>query len=92
MSLRLSFWLIAFSMFYLALPVSAYGQEQQGINEGNYNIKQSVEFGYRGVSTSGDQNTYDTMINLQEGFRLLDFSTEITSLDHRGALFDRLFF
>jgi hypothetical protein len=79
-------------MFYLGLPVGAFGQDQQGINEGNYNIKQSIEFGYRGVSTSGDQNTYDTMINLQDGFRLLDFSTEINSIDHRGALFDRLFF
>jgi hypothetical protein len=91
-SLRISLWLLAFSILSLALPAAVRGQDQEGINEGNYNIKQSVEFGYRWVSNSGDQNTYDTMINLREGFRLLDFSTEMTSLDHHGTFFDRLFF
>jgi hypothetical protein len=91
-SSRVSLWLLAFSTFFLALPASVRGQEQGGVNEGNYNIKQSIEFGYRFVSNSGDQNTYDTMINLSQGFRLLDFSTEMTSLDHHGAFFDRLFF
>lgn len=80
------------SALVLAWPASLRAQKQEGINQGNYNIKQSVEFGYRWVSNSGDQNTYDTMINLKEGFRLLDFSTEMTSLDHHGTFFDRLFF
>ena len=80
------------SAVLLVFPAGLRAQEQEGINEGNYNIKSSVEFGYRSVSNSGDQNTYDTMINLKEGFRLLDFSTEMNSLDHHGTFFDRLFF
>ena len=91
-SLLVALCLLAFATFLLALPASVHGQEQEGVNTGNYNIKQSVEFGYRFVSNSGDQNTYDTLINLSQGFRLLDFSTEMTSLDHHGTFFDRLFF
>src|SRR5262249_2704912 len=87
-----SLWLLVFQVLSLALPATVHGQDQEGTNKGNYNIKQSVEFGYRWVSNSGDQNTYDTMINLRQGFRLLDFSTEMTSLDHHGTFFDRLFF
>jgi hypothetical protein len=67
-------------------------EEQKGINEGNYNIKQSIEFGYRFTSLSGDLQTYDTMVNLQQGPRLLNFTTEMRSLDHRGVFFDRLYF
>jgi len=66
--------------------------DQKGIDQGNYNIKQSVEFGYRFTDISGDQSTYDTFVNLQQGPRLLDFSTEMTSLDHHGTLFDRFYF
>ena len=35
--------------------------------------------------------TYNTMVNLQEGPRLLNFTTEMRSLDHHGT-FDRLYF
>ena len=66
--------------------------EQKGIDQDNYNIKQSVEFGGRFTSVSGDQQTYDTMVNLQEGPRLLNFTTEMRSLDHHGTFFDRFFF
>jgi hypothetical protein len=53
----------------LAVP-AARGQldpEQSGVDEGNYNIKQSIEFGGRFVSVSGDSQAYDTFINLQQG-------------------------
>jgi hypothetical protein len=88
-----------------ALPVTAFfavnlmhstpalaQEELAGIEQGNYNIKQSVEFGYRFVDNTGDLGTYDTFVNLQQGPRLLDFSTEMRSLDHHGTLFDRLYF
>ncbi len=63
-------------------------EEQTGINEGNYNIKQSIEFGYRFANVNGSQQTYDTIVNLQQGPRLLGFTTEFRSLDHRGTFFD----
>jgi len=74
----------------VAAPVSHAQQveEQTGINEGDYNIKQSIEFGYRFTSVSGSQQTYDTLVNLQQGPRLLGFTTEFRSLDHRGTFFD----
>jgi hypothetical protein len=79
----------------LLLVPAAYAQqtdEENGIEQGNYNIKQSVEFGGRITSISGDLQTYDTMVNLQDGLRLLNFTTEMRSLDHHGTVFDRLYF
>ena len=74
----------------LAAPMSRAQEveEQTGINEGNYNIKQSIEFGYRFTDVNGSQQTYDTMVNLQQGPRLLGFTTEFRSLDHHGTFFD----
>ena len=71
---------------------SAQQPDPEGIEQGNYNIKQSVEFGYRFTDVTGSQATYDTFVNLQQGPRLLDFTTEMRSLNHEGAFFDRLFF
>jgi hypothetical protein len=79
----------------LLTPLAAAQQpddEQKGIDEGNYNIKQSIEFGYRITNISGNHDTYDTFVNLQEGPRLLGFDTEMTSLDHHGTFFDRFYF
>src|SRR5277367_2711313 len=78
---------------FLLVPAAHAQQtdEENGIEQGNYNIKQSVEFGGRITSISGDLQTYNTMVNLQDGPRLLNFTTEMRSLDHRGILFDRLY-
>ena len=65
--------------------------EGEGIDSGNYNIKQSVEFGYRFTDFTGNQGTYDTFVNLQQGPRLLDMTLEMRSLNHQGAIFDRLY-
>ncbi len=70
---------------------SQQGGEEQGIDSGNYNIKQSVEFGYRFTDFTGNPATYDTFVNLQQGPRLLDMTLEMRSLDHHGLLFDRLY-
>ena len=86
-----------FAPFALALALSPmaraqWADEEKGINQGNYNIKQSIEFGGRFTDIVGDQQAYDTMVNLQQGPRLLDFTTEMRSLDQRGTFFDRLYF
>src|ERR1051326_1242799 len=67
-------------------------EEQKGLGQGNYNIKQSIEFGGRVTSISGDEQAYNTFVNLHEGPRLLGFTTEMQSLSHHGTLFDRLYF
>jgi hypothetical protein len=66
--------------------------EQKGIDQGNYNVKQSIEFGGRFTSISGDTQAYDTFVNLQQGARLFGFTTEMKSLDHHATLFDRFYF
>ena len=83
-----------FSLGVLMMPVASAQQqdEQQGVDQGNYNIKQSIEFGGRFTSITGDQQTYDTMVNLQQGPRLLNFTMEMRSLDHHGTFFDRFYF
>jgi len=62
------------------------------VDEGNYHIKQSIEFGGRFVDVTGNTQSYDTFVNLQQGPRLLGFTTELRSLDHHGSLFDRFYF
>jgi hypothetical protein len=77
----------------LASATGLRGQdpEQKGIDQGEYNIKQSIEFGGRFTSIGGDTQAYDTFVNLQEGARLFGFTTEINSLNHHGSFFDRLY-
>jgi hypothetical protein len=76
-----------------ASTVSAQDEdEQKGVEQDNYNIKQSIEFGGRFASVSGDPGTYDTFVNLRDGARLLGFTTEMRSLNHHGTLFDNLYF
>ncbi len=85
----------SFTLLILFAATSAFAQqtdEEKGIDQGNYNVKQSIEFGGRITSISGDLQTYDTMVNLRDGPRLLDFTTEMRSLDQRGTIFDRLYF
>ena len=72
--------------------VSSAQDADQGKQIGNYNVKQSVELGYRFTDFGGNLNVYDTFLNLQQGPRLLGFSTEMHSLNKTGSLFDRLYF
>ena len=46
--------------------------EVKGVDSGNYNVQQTVELGYRGNWINGNQDTYDTFVNLGSGPRLLD--------------------
>jgi hypothetical protein len=64
----------------------------KGVESGDYNIRQTIDFGYRGNWVNGNQNTYNTFVNLGQGLRLFDYSLEMRSLSHRGKLFDNLSF
>jgi hypothetical protein len=83
--------LILTGVFALTLEAQQT-EEQKGIDQGNYNIKQAIEFGYRFTDITGNLQTYNTMVNLQDGPRLLNFTTEMRSLDNRGTFFDRFYF
>ena len=61
-------------------------------NQGNYNIQQTIEFGYRLNEVNGNQDTYDTFVNLGSGVRLFDYTLDMRSLNHQGVFFDDLNF
>ncbi len=63
-----------------------------GKTTGNYNVQQSVEFGYRDSLIGGNFNNYNTFENLNSGVRLFDYTVNMRSIDHRGILFDNLSF
>jgi len=74
------------------VPVLAQGETPpEGINQGNYNVKQTVEFGYRYTNFTGNRDVFNTFVNLNPGPRLLEQTLEMRSLNHRGALFDDLY-
>src|ERR1700691_3734239 len=68
------------------------GDETTGVNSGNYNIQQTIEFGYRASEINGNIDTYNTFVNLGSGVRLFDYTLDMRSLDHNGLLFDDLNF
>jgi hypothetical protein len=79
-------------LFALAAAASAQSAPQpgEGIDSGNYNIRQTTEFGYRGTDVSGNQANYNTFVNLNSGVRLFEQSVDMRSLNHTGLLFDSL--
>ncbi len=86
--------LLGAALFAFLLPAARAQQdeEQKGVEQGNYNVKQSIEFGGRFTNVSGDFQAYNSFVNLQQGPRLLGFTLEMRSLDHHGSLFDTLYF
>jgi hypothetical protein len=88
-SLGLIVVLLAFSRLSGAQSGSG---ESKGVDSGGYNIQQSIEAGYRYSSIDGNLDTYDTFVNLGQGFRLFDYTLDMRSLDHNGLLFDNLNF
>ncbi|HKV26311.1 MAG TPA: hypothetical protein VJN93_17070 [Candidatus Acidoferrum sp.] len=82
-------------VFLMCAGPLAWAQDdegQKGVDQGNYNVKQSIEFGGRFTSISGSDQGYNTFVNLQQGPRLLGFTTEMDSLNHHGTLFDHFTF
>jgi hypothetical protein len=83
----------ALAVLSLALTVEGNAQDASqtdGINTGNYNVRQSIEMGYRNANIDGNVNNYNTFVGLQTGVRLLDQSLDVRSLNHHGPFFDNL--
>jgi hypothetical protein len=80
--------------FFLAPAARAQegAGDEKGIDSGNYNVQQSIEFGYRANEINGNKDTYDTFINLASGVRLFDYTLDLHSLNHQGLFFDDLNF
>ena len=59
------------------LPVSTEAPSKEapeGIESGGYRVQQSIEFGYRITDIFGSVPMYDTLVNLQQGPRILEQS------------------
>src|SRR5665213_208633 len=67
-------------------------EDGPGINTGNYNVRESIDVGYRQDWITGNPETFDTFVNLNSGIRLLDYTLNMRSLNQQGSLFDNLNF
>ena len=67
-------------------------EQNEGENVGPWVIKQAAEFGGRLTDFTGNQGTWDTFVNLGTGPRLLEYTLDLHSPDHKGFLFDDLLF
>jgi hypothetical protein len=74
------------------LPTSATTENNAGVENGGYEIKQSAEFGGRIADFSGNHSMWDTLVNLDSGPRLLEYSLDMHAPKHQGLLFDDLTF
>jgi hypothetical protein len=72
--------------------VTQTAAETPGKTAGNYNIQQTVEFGYRDSMIGGNLNNYNTFENLSSGVRLFDYTVDMRSINHQGIFFDSLTF
>src|ERR1700674_2855672 len=64
------------------MPDQAQSAEgSAGKTSRNYNVQQSIEFGYRDSMIGGNLDNYDTFENLHSGFRLFDYNVDIRSVD-----------
>src|SRR3954453_13236769 len=90
----LSIWLlccIAFAQSSVPDPGSTPPEASEGLESGGYLIHQSIEAGYRVSDTTGSDQMYNTLVNLQTGPRILSQSLSMHSTTHESLLFDNLF-
>lgn len=90
-------WLAIGLAVFACFLLTAAGRAQNapaepGENAGDYHIQQTVEFGYRLNEVNGNEDTYDTFVNLGSGVRLFDYTLDMNSLNHQGLFFDTLTF
>jgi hypothetical protein len=85
---------VVLALLALLLPSLALAQDDdtdtKGRVFGRYQVRQSLEFGGRITENSGNQQMYDTLVNLQSGPRLLGQELSMRSMDRSGGLFDTL--
>jgi hypothetical protein len=77
-------------LILVSIAAVAQDKPDSGINAGNYNIRQTFEFGGRATSISGNGALYNTFVNLNPGPRLYEQTFDMQSIDHHGFLFDNL--
>lgn len=66
--------------------------ENEGQTLGNFEVRQTFEFGGRIADISGNRGVWDSYVNLDSGPRLLEQTLDMHSANHSGVLFDDLTF
>lgn len=79
----------------LAFPTGVKAQDpqeetQEGVVQGNYNVKQTIEFGGRLTDVNGNRNVHRSFANYNEGINLFEYSLDMRSLNHLGLFWDNL--
>ncbi len=74
------------------LPTSVTTENNTGATWGVYEVKQAAEFGGRISDFTGNPATWDTLVNLGSGPRLLEYTLNMRAPTHNGKLFDALDF
>ena len=93
--MRRRFWLFfaavaALSAQQVLAPTGEAVGSPRGENQGNYNITNSFETGYRWSLVGGDLGEYRSDVNYRNGLRLLGSSLSIDSKDGHGRYFDQI--
>jgi len=71
-----------------SLDLSPPPDPTEGKIENNYVIHQSLEMGWQATSVGGNQGTYGTFVDLNDGFRVFDQTLQMRSINHKGTIFD----
>lgn len=66
-------------------------EEMPGKEVGTYLVHQSIEIGGRITDLTGSGAMYNTLLNIQDGARVLEQNLSMQSRTHEGNLFDSLF-
>ena len=72
----------------MMLAQSAPPDSTEGKVQGNYVIHQSLEMGWQQTSVGGNEGTYGTFVDLNDGFRVFEHTLQMRSLNHKGTIFD----
>lgn len=84
--------LLTLALIVSSMPAVVAAQDDTGRKMGGYTVNQTIEFGGRITGTSGNEDVYNTFVNLQNGPRLLDYSLNMRSDVRVGTIFDDLSF
>src|SRR3954470_11712770 len=87
---RISLITCLLSTIALAQSQPAANSGVDGKEVGGFQVEQSAEFGYRFTDVTGSQPMYDTLLNFQQGPRLLEQTLSFRSPQHTGVLFDNM--
>jgi hypothetical protein len=69
---------------------TASSAPEEGVQSGGYIIHQAIEIGAHFVGSSGNQDVYNSFVNLDTGPRLLEYNLSMHAQPGTGLLFDDL--